>query len=113
MRRAAVALAVAASALLGLSGCSSTKASGPPQSDLTACAAVDAMYALITHHDKVPSLIAQRVISAGEAATDGSITVHARVLQADVTASDDQGVESELTALGTRCDKLGVGPTKY
>ncbi len=106
-------------AMVTLVGCSSPKkpvsATSPPyaQSDLVACAAVDADFTLIKAHKEVPAAIAQRVLTAGASAHSDDLRTEARTLQVDVTDANQSGVERELTALGGTCDAMGVGPAKY
>ena len=106
-------------ATVALVGCSSPakSASAPPptyaQSDLVACAAVDADFTLIKDHKTVPAAIAQRVVTSGESALSYNLRTEARTLQADVTDANQSGVEQELTALGSTCNAMGVGPAKY
>lgn len=77
------------------------------------CASVDAVYALISRHKTVPSQIAQRVISSGESADNAGLITGARALQADVEKTDNVGAENEMSALGSTCKSLGVGPANY
>jgi hypothetical protein len=112
MRRVLIG-ASSLSFILGIAACSSGTQLTKPTNDLEACASVDAMYALINHHDPVPSVIARRVITSGESADNHHIQAEARAMEADVTTSDDVGVEEQLTAMGSTCNSLGVGPSKY
>lgn len=105
--------AASLSFILGIAACSSATRLAKPPNDLEACASVDAMYALINHHDTVPSVIARRVITSGESADNQHIQAEARAMQADVIASDNVGAEEQLTAMGSTCNSLGVGPSKY
>ncbi len=112
MRRILIG-AASLSFILGIAACSFGPHLAKPPNDLEACASIDAMYALINHHDTVPSVIARRVITSGESADNHHIQIEARAMQADVNASDDVGVEEQLTAMGSTCNSLGVGPSKY
>jgi hypothetical protein len=114
------AMALTAAAV-GLVGCSSSGRVAAKvkadvqvtQNDMVACASVDAVYALVSHHDTVPTKIAQRVISSSESAENGRLQIEARTLQADVEKADGVGVENDMSALGATCNSLGVGPAKY
>lgn len=117
LRCALTAMAFAASTM-GLVGCSSgghlavTKTQAT-RNDMVACASVDAVYALISRHQTVPSKIARRVISSSESADNAGLKTEARALQSDVTTADDAGINREMSALGGTCNSLGVGPAKY
>lgn len=118
LRSILTAAAIVASTL-GMVGCSSSRGQATEtgtkatRTDMVACAAVDAVYSLLSHHETVPSAIAQRVISSGASADSARLEAEARSLRADVSDADQSGVDEEMNALGTTCNSLGVGPSKY
>ncbi len=115
--RAVVTASVLTVSALGLVGCSSPKKVTPAatrtQNDLVACASVDAVFGLISHHKEVPATIAQRVITSGVSADNADLQAEAKALRSAVAKANQGGVDQDISSLGTTCDSLGVGPAKY